>query len=98
MTNRKKELEGAYQQLHKELMAILYEEDPANLGFKIGAPTDEYSEEASRLIVALKSSRNREDIGQIIRQMFGSASSPLIDRARAAWAKFVDVCGQNGRR
>ena len=98
MTHRKKELEGAYQQLHKEFTAILYEEDPANLGFKIGAPTDEYSEEASRLIVALKGSRTREDIGQILRQMFGSASSPLIERAGAAWARFLAVCSQSGRR
>jgi hypothetical protein len=43
----------AYLDFKSELEAVLYDDDPFRMGSSIGAPSDEYSEVAARLIPTL---------------------------------------------
>lgn len=88
MNARNEALARAYKQLCEELSAALYDEDPASMGSTVGAPHDEYNEEAARLASALRNSRSRDDITLHLREIFGDCSESLAERVDKALAKF----------
>ena len=87
--NRHQELSSAYAELRGRLMAVLYEVDPAGMGSQVGAPMDEYSEEATRLIPRLRTARTREDVQRVLSDMFPAPSERLISLVYAEWAAFA---------
>lgn len=88
MNRSKKDLARAYEQLCDELRTVLYEEDPARMGKSIGAPRDEYDGEAVRLATALRNTRSRDQIEQLLRQIFHTTSTTLVERVERAMTKF----------
>jgi hypothetical protein len=88
MTKSRKELALAYERLCDELSRVLYEEDPARIGKSIGAPRDEYNEEAARLATALRTVSSRDEIEQVLQQVFHTKSTALVERVERAMTKF----------
>ena len=84
----KKNLARAYQQLCDELSRVLYEEDPARMGKSIGAPRDEYDGEAARLATGLRNTTSRDQIEQLLQQVFHTTSTTLVERVERAMTKF----------
>lgn len=82
---RKAALQQAYQSMRVQLMEILYEEDPAGFGSSVSAPRDEYSEEATRLIVALRGAETEEDVRERLSEMFGDVSDQLVHKVHEMW-------------
>ena len=89
MNGRQQALAHAYQALREELGTILYEEDPGEMGSHVGAPPDEYAEEAGRLGTLLKEATSEEETGHVLRRMFTSPSPRLVSRVHEAWVRFL---------
>jgi hypothetical protein len=82
---RKHTMKAAWHDLHRELSAILYEEDPALVGSKMGSPPDEYDGEAVDLIARLSADG---DVDRAVTSLFGSVDQRLRDRVQVAWKKY----------
>jgi hypothetical protein len=89
VNDRQQALAHAYQALREELATILYEEDPGTMGSHVGAPPDEYAEEAGRLSTMLKGSTSEGETGRVLRGMFTSPSPRLVSRVHEAWGHFL---------
>lgn len=90
MRNRRNKLTRAYEALRQELQAILYEEDPEGMGSSVGAPPDEYAEEAAALIPMLQGSASEGEIAAVLHKKFGSAQRALVERVHRAWSQFLE--------
>lgn len=85
--DRKARLRQAYASMRTQLMEVLYEEDPKGFGSSISAPRDEYSEEATLLIVALRGAESETDVADRLNAMFGLVSDRLSHRVHQTWVE-----------
>lgn len=68
--SRKQVLTDAYTKLHAEVSAVLYDEDPEGMGVTTGSPDDEYSGEATKLILHLQKRGDHENVAAAVREMY----------------------------
>lgn len=69
-------------------MKVLYEEDPQGFGISIGAPADEYSAQASELLVELSRMGRDDEIESLIRREFPEASGSLVNQLSEIWRDY----------
>jgi len=81
----------AWKVLHRELQAILYESDPGWMGSTVGAPDDEYFDDAINLIRSLKELGPQESVADVVRTLWPEADSDLISAIEQAWARYCDA-------
>jgi hypothetical protein len=86
--SKEQQVTAAYLRLIQRFMAILYEEDPEGFGSTIGAPRDEYSNEAAKLAAELR--QNQGNIHAAL-AVWPSSSERLIERITSAWDEFDSV-------
>jgi hypothetical protein len=86
-TNRQRTL--AYKRLHEYLVRLLYVDDPDLMGLSVGAPPDEYSQEAAILIAMLSSAKSEEEVATKVGEIFPSGSRELVDSITRAWLRFL---------
>jgi hypothetical protein len=80
----------AYQRFRDKLMTILYEEDPGGMGSTVGAPLDEYAQEASRLVPRLRVAAASQEVRLILEDMFhNNVSDSLASRVERALRDFA---------
>jgi hypothetical protein len=68
-----------YKQRLGELADALYEGDPYVMGSLVGAPQDEYSSLAARLLPALSGVKTRDDCAQILEE-YDIREEALVDQ------------------
>jgi hypothetical protein len=85
-TDRQRLMKVAWLDLHRELMAILYHEDPNAIGSKVGSPLDEYDGEAVDLIASLRAADG--DVDRVVYSAFPTAEPSLLERVRRAWQRY----------
>jgi hypothetical protein len=86
---RRRLMTREWRHLHRELVRILYEEDPLKVGSSVGSTTDEYDLEAIELIARLRD--NDGDAGAALASLFEPRPSrQLEDRVQRAWEAYED--------
>jgi hypothetical protein len=85
---RQDRLKAAYAAAHQRLTSILYRVDPEGMGRSVGAPDDEYSHVATRLMTGLKDAATVEDVRAAITAMYLDAADELIDQVLEVWHDF----------
>jgi hypothetical protein len=80
----------AYHRFRDKLMTILYEEDPGGMGSTVGAPLDEYAQEASMLAPRLRDAAVSREVRLILEDMFvDNVSDSLASRVERALQDFT---------
>ena len=86
-----------YQNLHRDLTALLYRHDPLGLAAS-GAPKDEYEPEVSTIIPRLKGANSAGDVRRIVHEEFlhwfdgeetAGPESAYTDIAQDIWTTFM---------
>jgi hypothetical protein len=71
--------------LQHDFERLLYDHDPDGMGATVGAPVDEYSDMATRLIRALRDSEFGVGSVEVIRGVIPTAKLELIAEIESAW-------------
>lgn len=97
-SSRQKRLSLAYKRFREGLITILYEEDPGRMGSSVGAPPDEYAQEASVLAARLTDADTGEqDVRLTLQEMFrDDASDELVSRVERALGEFARQAADTG--
>lgn len=64
---------------------ILYRYDPLDMGSTVGAPDDEYFDEATRTIRSLLDLSDEWGVSQAIASRWPGADAAMVDELAAAW-------------
>src|SRR5690242_13937444 len=86
--SRNRQLRAAYDGFHSVLTEILYYEDPDGIGAGSGAPPDEYSFEATKLISRLRDVDTLRQVRTCVTQVFPKASEECINKVFQALREF----------
>lgn len=66
-------------------MGILYRYDPLDMGFSVGAPDDEYFDEATRTIRSVLDLSDEWGLTRAISSRWPGADTAMIDELAGAW-------------
>jgi hypothetical protein len=84
-------------ELHDELSRGLYEHDPESMGSSVGAPDNEYDDDAIELIRGLAQRRSTGSVTGVVRDLWPEAGDDLVASAEQAWRRYVDRTGDDRR-
>lgn len=94
---RQKVLATSYRTFHNRVMKLLYEADPGGMGSTVGAPADEYSEEATKLIAGLKRAKTIGEVRRLVVSMFPESNEELVSKIYSLWAEYGKLLGTRER-
>jgi hypothetical protein len=103
---RRSELRREFKALYRDVIRILFEEDPIGINFK--SNTDEYEPEAGTILPRLRQCRSVDDVRSVVHEEFGvvkleldgiggkfCATATGVSLVEAGEARFVeDVPGE----
>jgi hypothetical protein len=71
--------------IHTAFMEILYRHDPLGTGSTVGAPDDEYFDEATRTIRSVLDLSEEWGLRQAIESRWPGADAAMLDELEAVW-------------
>lgn len=74
-----------WDEVHGRFMEILYRYDPLDMGSTVGAPDDEYVDEATRTLRSVLDSSDEWGLRQAIASRWPGAEAAMVDELAAAW-------------
>jgi hypothetical protein len=77
MPDDRREMRKTYDELLKEMTAILYRRDPVIGGAGAGLPENEYAMEAQALLPRLRKANGPDDVELIVREELDRSFGPL---------------------
>lgn len=86
---RQERLKSAYAAAQQRLMRVLHQEDPDGMGSSVGAPQNEYSQAAARLLTSLRDATTNEQARSATTAMYPDASDGLVNRVIDVWREFT---------
>lgn len=78
----------AWEELQRELQAVLYESDPDRMGATVGAPDDEYYDAAVDVIRSLRDRLPHQSVADVVRDVWPEADPELVLAVERAWARY----------
>jgi hypothetical protein len=88
---RQDRLKAAYGDAHQRLMRVLYIADPEHMGRSVGAPEDEYSDVATRLMTSLRGATTADQARAATLAMYPNATEDLIKEVTEVWRVFSET-------
>ena len=85
---RQDRLRAAYSAAHERLTMVLYSVDPEGIGRSVGAPEDEYSQVATRLMTALGTAATDGHVRAATAAIYPDATHDLIHQVIDVWRDF----------
>lgn len=79
------QLKKWWEIVHTAFSEILYRYDPLDMGSTVGAPDDEYFDEATRTIRALLDLSDEFGVREAIASRWPGADDAMLDELEAAW-------------
>lgn len=79
------QLKQWWDDVHGAFMEILYRHDPLDMGSTVGAPDDEYFDEATRTIRSMLDLSEEWGLSQSITSRWPGADAAMLDELLAAW-------------
>lgn len=79
------QLQQWWSDVHGAFMEILYRHDPLDMGSTVGAPDDEYFDEATRTIRSALDLREEWGFRQAIASRWPDVPAVMLDELVAAW-------------
>jgi hypothetical protein len=74
-----------WKDVHSAFMEILYRYDPLDMGSTVGAPDDEYFDEATRTIRSVLDLSEEWGLRQAIESRWPGADAAMLDELEAVW-------------
>jgi hypothetical protein len=74
-----------WDDVHSAFMEILYRHDPLDMGSTVGAPGDEYFDEATRTIRSVLDLSDEWGLSQALASRWPGVEAEMIDELAAAW-------------
>lgn len=74
-----------WDDVHSAFMEILYRYDPLDMGSTVGAPDDEYFDEATRTIRSVLDLSEEWGLRQALESRWPGTGSAMLDELEAAW-------------
>ena len=79
------QLKHWWDDVHSAFMEILYRHDPLDMGSTVGAPDDEYFDEATRTIRSLLDLSAEWGLREAIASCWPDADDAMVDELEGAW-------------
>lgn len=74
-----------WDDVHGAFMEILFRHDPLDMGSTVGAPDDEYFDEATRTLRSVLDLSENWGVSQAIASRWPGADAAMLDDLLAAW-------------
>lgn len=79
------QLKQWWQDVHSAFVEILHRHDPLYMGSTVGAPDDEYFDEATRTIRSVLDLSDEWGLRQALESRWPGAESSMLDELVSAW-------------